>query len=348
MLAVAAGLLDRPVGVVAIGRVADRERLRDRVGADGDQHVCIVLDHRHDRSAAEGLGRVDLRPHALDQAELLELLHGLPDLRDQRPPRARHHDVVGRPPAELLDDLVAVGLGALGVVRTEVDVDERPAVLVGDLGAEAVDLVVGALDLDEGRIVDERRHHLARLEIGGDEDVRLEAGLGRVRGHRVGEVARRRAGDRVVSKLLRLRQRDRDDAVLERPRRMADRVVLHPYLADPELLREVLRPHEGGEAHVVPDRDVALDRQQLAVPPHARRAGRDRLARDEALEGLVVVIDLEGTEAELTDVNGSCAVGAAAFAALQALQLLHGLSIGRGFEPRYRAAPTAIAQAVNM
>jgi len=100
--------------------------------------------------------------------------------------------------------------------------------------------------------------------------------------------------------------------------------------------------------YVVPDRDVALDRQQLAVPPHARRAGRDRLARDEALEGLVVVIDLEGTEAELTDVNGSCAVGAAAFAALQALQLLHGLSIGRGFEPRYRAAPTAIAQAVNM
>src|SRR6266511_4196953 len=101
-----------------------------------------------------------------------------------------HDDVSGGAPAELLRDLVAVGLGAFRVVRADIDVDEGPAVLVADLGAKTVDLVVGALDGHEGGSIDERGDDLAALEVRGDEDIGLEPGFRRVRGHRVGEVAR--------------------------------------------------------------------------------------------------------------------------------------------------------------
>jgi hypothetical protein len=48
----------------------------------------------------------------------------------------------------LLGDLEALGFAAFGVVGAEVDVDEAPGVFVGDLGAEAVDMVVVAVDAD--------------------------------------------------------------------------------------------------------------------------------------------------------------------------------------------------------
>src|SRR5437879_4841178 len=84
---------------------------------------------------------------------------------------------------------------------------------------------------------------------------------------------------------------------------MADGVVLDPDLLAAELLGEVLRADQRREADVVPDRDLTLDGQQVLVAPHARRAGGDRLARDDALERLVLVVDLERTETELADVN---------------------------------------------
>src|SRR3990172_705054 len=90
------------------------------------------------------------------------------------PPAARRPPVgPGPPPAELLQDLVAVGLGTFRVVRPNVDVDEGPAVLVRDLGAEAVDLVVGPLHRHQRRLVHERRDDLALLEIRRDEDIAL-------------------------------------------------------------------------------------------------------------------------------------------------------------------------------
>src|SRR5437773_11812360 len=67
---------------------------------------------------------------------------------------------------------------------------------------------------------------------------------------------------------------------------------------------------------------------------HMLGAGGDRLARDHALERVVLVIDFEGTETELADVNGGCRIVTAALPALQALQRAHGVSIGRGIEPR--------------
>ena len=69
-------------------------------------------------------------------------------------------------------------LGAFGVVGAQVDVDESPVEPVGDLRAEAVDVVVVAVDADDARAVDGGAEDLGLLEIGGDEDVGFEPGCG--------------------------------------------------------------------------------------------------------------------------------------------------------------------------
>src|SRR5207302_248429 len=118
------------------------------------------------------------------------------------PARARPPPARAPPPAELLGDLVTVRLRALRIVRTDVDVHEGPVVLVPDLGAEPVDLVIGAFHGNEGRRVYERGDDLAALEVRGNEDVGLESSLGRVRGDGVGQIARGGAGHRVEAELL--------------------------------------------------------------------------------------------------------------------------------------------------
>ncbi len=76
------------------------------------------------------------------------------------------HDVVRGLPAQLLGDLEGQRLGALGVVGAHVDVDEGPArALAGQLGAEAVDVVVGPLDGDDRPAVDGGHGDLGRLEV---------------------------------------------------------------------------------------------------------------------------------------------------------------------------------------
>ena len=143
-----------------------------------------------DRRAAGGLGAVDPVGLVLDQPERDQLLEGLVDLGQLGPGRDRDHDLVGQPPAELLGDLVAQGLGALGVVGADVDVDERPAVLLaGDLGGEPVDVVVVAVHRDQLVGVDGGVDLLGLLEVARDEHDGLDAGAGAGRGDRVGEVA---------------------------------------------------------------------------------------------------------------------------------------------------------------
>ncbi len=156
-------------------------------------------------------------------------------------------DAVGDLPAELLGRLEGQGLRALGVVRAHVDVDERPRVLARDLGAQPVDVVVVALDGDEVRAVDPRGEDLLLLEVGGDEDVGLEAERGGVGGHGVGQVAGRGAGDDLVAELAGALERDGDDAVLERVRRVGG-VVLDVHLADPEPLGEPVGLEQRREA----------------------------------------------------------------------------------------------------
>ena len=59
----------------------------------------------------------------------------------------------GRAPSQLLCHLVAQALGAVGVERADVDVHECPAVLVRQLTAKAIDIVVAAVDGDDGGVV---------------------------------------------------------------------------------------------------------------------------------------------------------------------------------------------------
>ena len=122
--------------------------LGDRVGLLRLDDVGAFVDRVDDRVAAGRLGRIDLAAGVFDEAELDQLLVGLGDLRQDRAAGGGDDGVLRQPPAELLGDLEAVGLGAFGVVRTQVDVDDRPAVLVGDLGAQPVDVVVVAADGD--------------------------------------------------------------------------------------------------------------------------------------------------------------------------------------------------------
>ena len=184
------------------------------------------------------------RDRPVDQAEQLELLERLVDLADQAAAGHRRDDVVGRPPAQVLGDLEADRLGSLGVERPEVDVDEPPAEPEGDLRAEAVDLVVVALDRDHLGAVDRGAQDLALLEAVGNQDVGLQPGGGGVGRHAVGQVARRGAADGLEAELDGLRKRHRDDAVLERERRMIDGVVLDVKLRDAERPGQPIGPDQ--------------------------------------------------------------------------------------------------------
>ena len=157
--------------VGAVGRVADREALGDRVGALRLADVPAFGECGRDRAAAVGLGAVEDRLRALDEPDLEPLGEAAPELGEERAGSDRDDDPVGQLPAELLDGLVGERLRPLRVVRPQVDVDERPGARFGELGAEPVDVVVVAADADQIGPVDAGREQLLLLEVGGDEDV---------------------------------------------------------------------------------------------------------------------------------------------------------------------------------
>ena len=223
----------------AVGGVADGERAGDGVGTLRDDVVSSLLDGGGDGRAAGGLRSEEADGLVFDEAEVDELVEGLADFADERAAGHGDDDVVGQTPAELLGDLVADGLGAFGVVGAEVDVDEAPVVLVGDLGAEAVDVVVVAVDADEARAVDLGVEDLCGLEVGGDEDAGLEAEARGLRGDGVGEVAGGGAADGVEAELARVGEGDGDDAVFEAEGREADGVVLDVEIAGADALAEI-------------------------------------------------------------------------------------------------------------
>ena len=108
-----------------------------------------------------------------------------------------------------------MGLGAFGVVGAQIDVDEAPFEAVGDLRAEAIDVVVVAVDAHDARAVDGGVQDFGGLEIGGNEDAGVEALLRGLRGNGVGKIAGGGAADRFKSKAARGGQSGGDDAVLE-------------------------------------------------------------------------------------------------------------------------------------
>ena len=272
-------------------------------GLTGRIDVVAVAEGRRDRRASGRLRAEDLVGLVLDEAELDELLEGLVHLGQLRAGRDRDDDLVGKPPAELLGDLVAERLGALGVEGTDVDVDERPAVLLaGDLARELVDVVVVALDRDEVLGVDRRVDLLGRLEVAGDEhhgaDARARSGCR----DRVGQVAGRGAGEHLAAELAGGAQRAGHDPVLEGVGRVGA-VVLDPQVREAELAGQVVGLEQARVTglHVGAGLDVVRHRQQRLVAPDVGRAGLDLLAGD----GREVVHDLERAETVDADVERS-------------------------------------------
>ncbi len=155
---------------------------------------------------------------------------------------------------------------------------------LGQLRAEAVDVVVVAVDADQTGAVDARCEQLLGLEVGGDEDVGVEAGGRGVCGDGIGEVARRGAGDGLVAELTRLCQGDGDDAILERVGRVGG-VVLDPQLAQAEALGEAIGTHQRRQPGLQRIARALGQREEVGVAPDARRARLDlalRLGRIEA------------------------------------------------------------------
>jgi DNA internalization-related competence protein ComEC/Rec2 len=289
--------------VRTVGGVADRERPGDRVGPHRLHHVVAVGERLRHRRAARRLRPEHPVRGGLHEAQLAQLMEALVDLGQLRAGRHGHHHLAWQPPTELLGDLEAQRLGALGVVRAHVDVDERPVfVLGGQLGRQPVDVVVVAVHGQQRAAVDGGGEDLGLLQRRRDHHDRVPPRAGGGRRHGVGEIAGRRAGEHPEAQLAGGRKGDRDHAVLERVRRVA-RVVLDPQRAHAQRRCQAVGLDQPGQAGL--GVGVALDvrryGEQLPVAPDRTGPGLDRLA------GHVgeVVGDLERSEALGTGELGS-------------------------------------------
>ena len=196
-----AGLANGARSVEAVGGIADSERAGNGIRAAAARSrpvaflTALAMGEQPVACAPKNLtGLSSTRPSATNSSNALRILVM------SEPPAMGHDYVVRETPAELLGDFKANCLGAFGIEGAQVDVDETPVVAIGDLRAETIDVVVVAVDADQRRAVNLGVENLRRLEIGGDEDVGLEAEARGVRGNGVGQVAGRRAADGVKSK----------------------------------------------------------------------------------------------------------------------------------------------------
>ncbi len=280
---------------------SDLAIVRGLTGPDG---VGAAEEGRGHGRAALGLGARHPHGGLLGQeAHLAQLGEPLGHLGQLAARSDGDHDMVRGLPAELLGDLEGQRLGAFGVVGPHVDVDEGPTrALARQLGAQAVDVVVVPLDGDDRPAVDGRHGDLGRLEVVRDEDDRVHARSRRVGGHRVGQVAGRRAGRHLEAQLPGLGEGDRDHPVLERARRVGG-VVLDPELAQPELGGQAIGPDQRREAGTQVHRRGVVDREQVPVAPDGAGTRLDALPADGRRDPLVVVGDLQRPEAVVADVQ---------------------------------------------
>ena len=303
--------------IETVGRRADGERFRNRVGLHGFKEIQASALRGGNRRATGGLRAVNLRRRFGDEADLRKFLIAFVDLSEQRTGRHRDDGVIGRAPAELFGNFIRHALGTFGVVGAHIDVHKRPAKFAGDLGAEAVHFVVMAFDADDVGAVDERVENLALFQIGRNEHVGFKSGARSIGGNGVREVAGRGARDGLETEFLRAAQGHADDAVLERERGVIDSVVLDVKFADAEGFREAVGLDERREANERTDGRFARDGQQLAVTPHGLRARGDDVARERLLDAVVIVGNFERAEVEFADMRGFERVFATAFAALE-------------------------------
>ena len=274
----AAGAPDGVQDVRAVGRVPDRERPGDGVRLLRLDHVVAGLERGGDRRAAGGLRPEHGVRGRLDQAEAAQLGEPLVDLGELRSGGDRDDHLLREPPAQLLGDLVAQGLGALGVVRADVDVHERPVlVLRCELGGQPVHVVVVAVHGEQRAAVHGGGDDLRLLQGGRDEHDRVPARTGRGGRDGVRQVPGGRAAQHREAELAGRGEGHRDDPVLERVGGVAG-VVLHPQLPDAERPGQVVRLDQPGEAGlgVAVLLHGARHRQQVLVAPDRLRSGLDR------------------------------------------------------------------------
>ena len=304
--------------VLSVGGAADGEGARDRVRAPDRRDRVVAGEGIGDRRAAGGLGTGEPgvgRP--VDQAEVDQLAYRLLRLDELGAGGDRDHDLVGEAPAQLLDGLVGEGLASLAVEGPDVDVAEGPGDLVGQLAAQPVGVVVGAVDPHQGGAEHRGGGDLGGLQVGRDDDHGAHRGMGGVGGDGVGQVAGAGTGDGVEAVAAGPAGGDAHHPVLEGVGRVLG-VVLQVEVAQPEQVAQVAGADERRPALAQGDRlHVVLDGQEVVVAPDARRPRLDALPGDPPADLGVVIGDLEGAEAVVAGVGGRDRGGVAAGAAAQ-------------------------------
>src|SRR5207237_4164743 len=165
-----AGRADDLNGPIPVRGRADRKGARDgdRIADRADRPVS--LEHCiGDGCTARRLSGVYAKC-AFGEAGAAELRGGGRGPREERARADWDDDMLGQAPSELLSGLEEEGLGPFGVVRTEGEVDEAPALFVGETRAQPIDLVVRPVNADDGRAVRGGTRDLALVGPRGDED----------------------------------------------------------------------------------------------------------------------------------------------------------------------------------
>jgi len=312
----AAGFADQLESEGAVGGIADGERAGDGVGLLRFEAREIAFDGVGDGRAAGSLRAEEFYWLGSDPAEKYEFVERFGDFADERSAGHGNDHVIGKSPAELFGDFVAVRFGAFGVVGAEVDVNEAPLEAVGDLRAEAIDVVVVAVDADDAGAVDGSVEDFSGFEIGGNEHAGVETLLRGLRSDGVGEVAGGGAADGGEAEAASGDEGGADDAVLEGERGEADGVVFHVEILDAETGSEFRGSDKRRPAGGVGRLEAVGDGEKLGVAPHIEGSAGKIVAAGFFLEGVVVVGDFERGEAVFAERFGGVAPGfAAEFAA---------------------------------
>ena len=166
--------------------------------------------------------------------------------------------------AEQVDNLEARGLLALDAIRVHA-IDQRHGVVIRETTGEGEAVVEVALDLQQGRAMDDRLRELAHCDLA----LRHEHGahhscLDRVGRGTGGGVARRCADDRARTLLSGLADGHRHAPVLEGTRGIGA-VVLQPDLAPRHLAQRAGIDERGASLAQRDDGSVGIDRQPRAV-----------------------------------------------------------------------------------
>ena len=241
--------------------------------------------------------------------------------------------MVGELPPELLRRLERDGLRPLGVVRTEVHVHERPRVLLGGLGAEAIHVVVRPVDGHHRGTVHGRRRDLRRLQIGGDEYHRPQAGVRGVRGDGVRQVAGGGARHGVEPELTGLGERHRHHAILERVRGIPG-LVLHVEVGEAELGAESLGSAERAEPVTEVNGFVPTGGEEGLVAPERPWTGLDDGPHVGRPDRLQVVPGFERPEAVVARGTRLGLVGRTAFPTREPDQVLRHHALLRRLQTR--------------